>query len=98
MPEKWLTKFRDESDIFSEDVSLADETIRVRRARSKRPLLRLMGEVVLAVSVVILGSVVIHDRGFSSHALKPFGPKIPEKVVTFGNNAGFGPDIIYADR
>ncbi|XWX00239.1 hypothetical protein V2A60_008259 [Cordyceps javanica] len=98
MPEKWLTKFRDESDISSEDVSLADETIRVRRARSKRPLLRLLGEIVLAISVVIIGSVVLHDRGSSSHALEQFGPNIPEKVVTFGNNAGFGPDIIYADR
>ncbi|KXH63425.1 hypothetical protein CNYM01_12901 [Colletotrichum nymphaeae SA-01] len=98
MPGKWEKPFRDESDLSSEDLSLTDETLRVRRAGPRRQVWRLLGEAALAVGIIILGGIVIHDRVLPRTGLLPYGPVIPQKVVTFGNTAGFGPDLVYAHR
>lgn len=74
MPEKWQKSFRDESDLSSEDLSLTDETLRVRRAGPKRQVWRLLGEAALAVGIIILGGIVIHDRVLPRTGLLPYGP------------------------
>lgn len=75
MLEKWPKPFHDESDLSSEDVSLTDDTLRVvRPGRPKRHVWRLLGEVALAVSVLALAGIVIHDRVLPRNGLLPFGP------------------------
>ncbi|KJZ70269.1 hypothetical protein HIM_10350 [Hirsutella minnesotensis 3608] len=98
MEQQWEKGFHDESDVSSEDVNLTDETIKVRRVVHKRGSVRLWAEVAMAVVIVILSAILIYDKAYRVSGIKPFGPRIPERVVTLGNVAGFGPDLIYADR
>lgn len=117
MAEKWVKPFRDESDFSSEDLSLTDETLRVRRAGSKRPICRSLGEAVLVFGFVVLAGIVTHDRLLPRTGLLPFGlvsmylslptafagtdlliplpSLVPQKVVTFSNTAGFGPERVW---
>ncbi|KAH8757165.1 hypothetical protein F5882DRAFT_523755 [Hyaloscypha sp. PMI_1271] len=64
---------------------------------SLRLLLEVLMGLFIIVTVSLLGSHQIIWYPPKSTILR-YGPSLPEKSVTFGNIAGFGPELVYVDH
>lgn len=113
-------RFRDESDVSSEDFNLLNENSRPRPTVLQRPSFRLLSEALMIIAIIALSATVVTNKVRQTSKPMPYGPvstyypktcsiaritslttydwyQVREKVVTFGDNAGFGPDVVYAD-
>ncbi|KAF7525076.1 hypothetical protein G7054_g11199 [Neopestalotiopsis clavispora] len=58
----------------------------------------LMGGLIFVLLIIIASYHSARTKQSKSNRLPRFGPALPEKVVKFGNVAGFGPDLVYVDH
>ncbi|OJJ42289.1 hypothetical protein ASPZODRAFT_20615 [Penicilliopsis zonata CBS 506.65] len=88
-----------DEELPSEEAGLIDDKVSVKRTR--QPLRihpRLLFEACLGGIILIFILVFAAQSSAPRRGLPRFGPSLPEKVITFGNTAGIGPDLVYADH